>query len=1005
MNRENLTNDSLFFLNINLSNCYSYLLQFDSASKYLEVSYQLIDRNENKSQRVEWLFQKAFFMSQHEMSDSAIFYYDKVIYLCDSSLIEKLLQAKIRLGIEYVEIGKFNEGLAILNQNLEKQLKFYKTELNKEVGFTYTTLGYAFFRATNYQFALKYFEKSQYIFEKTLNPNNYYIGMVFSNLAIVFEKCGDYEKALKYYENAKYIFSTIFGKKSIFAAVLNNNISEVYRKKGKYSSALNYINFAIENLTNKLGEKHIRVAYGFLKKGEILKAQHKFYDAIKFLNKSIIIYEYNFNNSHYRISDCYIQLAECYKYLGNFDIANSYFMKANYILMNYYEYSVQLPKLYFKWAELCYDEKKYYKGLEYIKNGIKANDSKQHMPRNNSISANSVKNITLIQLYHLEAKIYYALYQDSNVPFNLNKAYEACVNAISVSEHLQRSFSYEGSKLELVNKTHPVIQLGVKCAYILYQHTKKEVYKSNTFKLIEKSKYAVLSAAITKHDAKVRFLPDTIYQKEQELKSIIAYYKTQLYLEKDSVKKNVLSNTIFEYQKTFEVLEKELEKNFPAYYQYKYKIPATSVEVIQQNIDSKQLMLTYFIGEEDLYVFSIGKKQFECNRVKIDNSFNNAIKLFRESMSAENILNAEKNWKHYTESASQLYSILISPIHHQLKEFKQLVIVPDGEMALIPFEALLPQLPTSNQYLKYNKLNYLIHYYTISYTNSALIWIKSQEQKKHTARNELLAYAPIFESDDIEKPLLADQQIKESKFTLEPAEDTIRGNLQPLKWSVKELDNISEFFVCNKFIGQAATERSFKEIASDYKILHIASHAIVIDEEPLLSKIYFSKDSSEVEDAALHLFELYNLNLNTDLVVLSACNTGYGLTKRGEGVFNLARGFMHAGSLSIVMSLWSANDRTTSKIMSIFYKGLSNGKNKASALRLAKLEYINQSETLKSHPYFWAQFVASGNMHPITKKRYNKLFVIISAIILVSLLLTMFLIKRYRTNLAKYVKI
>ncbi|MEM9824896.1 MAG: CHAT domain-containing protein, partial [Bacteroidota bacterium] len=121
----------------------------------------------------------------------------------------------------------------------------------------------------------------------------------------------------------------------------------------------------------------------------------------------------------------------------------------------------------------------------------------------------------------------------------------------------------------------------------------------------------------------------------------------------------------------------------------------------------------------------------------------------------------------------------------------------------------------------------------------------------------------------------------------------------------------------------------------------------------------------------------YNLQLNAELTVLSACNTGSGKLIKGEGVMSLARGFIHAGCPSVLMSLWSVDDCATSKIMLQFYQHITDGKSKDHALRLAKIDYLSTADRLHQHPYYWSAFVQVGNTAPlIFKKPFRKLWLI-----------------------------
>jgi CHAT domain-containing protein len=216
--------------------------------------------------------------------------------------------------------------------------------------------------------------------------------------------------------------------------------------------------------------------------------------------------------------------------------------------------------------------------------------------------------------------------------------------------------------------------------------------------------------------------------------------------------------------------------------------------------------------------------------------------------------------------------------------------------------------------------------------------------------------------------LLAQSVAREDTVAL----DSLRGSLIQLNWAEKEVVGISEMMDGETYCYRYATEKMFKDKAPKAGILHIATHAIVNDVNPMFSKLVFTKDLSSIEDGFLNTYELYNMKLNAGMVVLSACNTGYGKLVRGEGIMSLARGFMYAGCPSLVMSLWSVDDQSTSLLMKKFYGGLVQGKNKDEALRQAKLEYLKNADEVKSNPFYWSGMIFVGNTNPIKSEQKTK---------------------------------
>ncbi len=199
------------------------------------------------------------------------------------------------------------------------------------------------------------------------------------------------------------------------------------------------------------------------------------------------------------------------------------------------------------------------------------------------------------------------------------------------------------------------------------------------------------------------------------------------------------------------------------------------------------------------------------------------------------------------------------------------------------------------------------------------------------------------------------------------SKDTLR--LRDLPWAEKELKSIANVVESELYLRGDATEAAFKQNAGRFGIIHLATHVILDDKEPLYSKFVFSKDPGSGEDGYLHLYELYNMRLRANMAVLSACQTGIGKNIKGEGMMSLARGFAYAGCPSVVMSLWSIDDKATSMVVTGFYNGLAQGQSKDVALRNAKLALINGGDPVLANPYYWAGMVVIGNTEPLDVTR------------------------------------
>lgn len=194
--------------------------------------------------------------------------------------------------------------------------------------------------------------------------------------------------------------------------------------------------------------------------------------------------------------------------------------------------------------------------------------------------------------------------------------------------------------------------------------------------------------------------------------------------------------------------------------------------------------------------------------------------------------------------------------------------------------------------------------------------------------------------------------------------ELVRAGEFELPGALQEASVIADMWNGQVYKGAGVTEEDFLEEAGNFSILHLAMHALVEKDREDFSRLLFAP-SDESGRGFLSAMEIAEMDLPAEMVVLSACNTGKGEWRAGEGVFHLGRAFRLAGVRSMVMSLWQVPDRATSEMMPEFYRQLKEGEDKAMALRAAKLAYLDQAEPAFSSPYYWAGFVMVGDEKPL----------------------------------------
>ena len=317
----------------------------------------------------------------------------------------------------------------------------------------------------------------------------------------------------------------------------------------------------------------------------------------------------------------------------------------------------------------------------------------------------------------------------------------------------------------------------------------------------------------------------------------------------------------------------------------------------------------------------------------------------------------------YVNAATQLYDKLIAPVKVLLRG--SVVVVPDGVLGYVPFDALLKKKPDNQG--RGHTFDYLLNDHKISYCYSATI-LKDMVNKKHrqTPTQPFLAMAPYFKGDTA--------MIKiDSSDVLASLTDSrpsgLRNGLDSLPFTGEEVTRLQRMMGGEAIVGKGATEDIFNQKASNARIIHLSTHGEMDDKVGDYAYLAFTEQPDSLENEWLYTRELYNLSLNADMVVLSACETGIGKLQRGEGIISLARAFAYAGAKSIVTTLWQVRDKSTKDIMVLFYQNLKSGKNKDTALWLAKKAYIKKlnpkERGVYALPFFWSGIIPIGDMRPI----------------------------------------
>ncbi len=500
-----------------------------------------------------------------------------------------------------------------------------------------------------------------------------------------------------------------------------------------------------------------------------------------------------------------------------------------------------------------------------------------------------------------------------------------------------------GNDRQLAKDYHQLAETGIKAGFMAYQEQKDAFHLDELLRFFTQSTAYNLSAEVNQLDSH-----SELSTRQTELLQSIRQLENQLQVlqnKPDSLlESQVFDKLIANRMEAFE-LSYSLQ-NTNQNIQLNQLFSRISVAEIQQQLADKEGIATYFMGKDQLFCFLMKKNTALVTSINVDKAFKNQLTAYYKGLKTGST--------DFTQSSSALYHTLIGSMEKALSGLEKLVIIPDGELSQIPFEALI--CPKDQEFL--------IEKTAISYNYSVFLWLKSRRSVPIDNALSFAGFAPVF-SDEAEtiqpNTLLAD-------YALRDADSNWRSgnNLRELPYSKKEVLDIARLFhekgnPEHTFLYHEANEEHVKNSLNQFDIIHLATHGISSKSNPQLSGIFL--DQMEVDtinnitnDGFLYLGELFTLPVKANLVVLSACKTGAGKLEEGEGVMALPRGFIFAGVPNLVVSLWKIHDQKTKDLMVDFYTHLLDRQSYAKALQEAKIDQIQRGLL----PMDWSGIVLIG---------------------------------------------
>lgn len=775
--------------------------------------------------------------------------------------------------------------------------------------------------------------------KEDLNKNKNAISTSYFNLGTAYNRLRDTENALNSFKKSidvKYPD----GKLGLSGAERFNNIARVFISRGELDSALHYLHISesLLDTINMKGRFKKRKVLTYILLVETWLDKKNFEKADEYLS---LIKRIELNN---RETITWLERSSKYYHeIGNYAKSIEMMEKARKLAKeskSKYSPPHQARRI-IDYAESLIKIEDNVLALESLHDGLQIlaplfNDDNLHAnPESNQLFDKP----DALKILKLKGRILKQMYLESGNPKNLKASYDTYSVACNVIKDVRQGIKSNDSRNDLSENTISVYEEAISVAYEMYKTTKDEYYIFSAFKLAESNKAQLLLENLNEQEARgFAGIPDSIARKVTDLQLYLATLQDRAVRKGENGRDNDL---IFKTKQELELITSFLEKSYPRYYQLKYQNEPIDPAMVQDKIlDDETLLIEYFVGQNQIYLFVISKEDLFMEEMEKSIDHITTITDLRNSvMTRPDDSDSEGEYQNFVDLSQKVYSYFVeNTLKNVSPKVNKLIIIPDDQFNYIPFEILITEQPENENSYSLNNLSYLFESYAIHYNYSATLLNKVKSKEEQRFKANFIGYAPTFSQDDI-----ADSRYLDYKA------------LSNLKCNDKEVENIVALIGGTKKVGSEALKNDFLESAKEYKIIHLATHAFVDPSDFKRNKIF-------LQDDFLSDVNLYNLELNTELAVLSACNTGSGELLKGEGVMNLARGFINSGCSSTIMSMWSVDDCTTSDLMELFYTELKEGHNKDEALKRAKINYISSANKTKIHPYYWAAFVPFGDM-------------------------------------------
>jgi len=774
--------------------------------------------------------------------------------------------------------------------------------------------------------------------------------ITLSNTGNIYGNMGDYQKALDLYQQALTLHNSI--KNEPGAAIVINNIAWAYGQLGETQKAIDYYTQVIESARKRNKKDSLATLYSNI--GASYAELKDYSKALEFHLQALELRPEKDDRDGRAMS--LSNIASCYSNLGDKQKALEYYTQS-VAMHRTIQNDRQLATALRNFGVFNRKEGQIAKALEYL-NEARTLSAKVSDP---SSEASTLSEIAKVEFGRGD----------------LAAALKSIEQAIALTESIRINLKSQQFRTSYLASVREYYEFEIQVLMALHQQRPDEGYAAAAIQMSEKSRARSLLESLREARAEIQQGVDpSLIAREGQLRRMIAERaerQTRMlsgkYTEEQA---SAASKEVDELTTEYDQVQTRIKESSPRYAALVEPAPLSLAEIQKRVLDQNTLLLEYALGEQKSFVWVVASdsvKTFELpGRASIEQEAKRFYQLLTERGAAvptETLAQRQHRLDHvetdYTQVAARLSRILLGPLAAELGQ-KRLLVVAEGVLQYVPFAALPSPGGDVAQPL-------IVDHEIVNLPSASVLWVLREEfsNRKPASKTVAVLADPVFSADDarLAQAVKTTSEISPFADAQRSAVESGVDGLVRLRFSRQEADEIARLAGDKrnmKAVDFAANRSTATDPRlGDYQIVHFATHGLINNQHPDLSGVVLSlvDEQGRAQNGFLRLYDIYNLKLNADLVVLSACQTALGKEIKGEGLVGLTRGFMYAGAPRVVATLWRIDDRASADMMRRFYEGmLKDGLRPAAALRAAQISMLRDRRW--HSPHFWAPFTIQG---------------------------------------------